>query len=155
MFDLSGLQVPLKVFVLSVTIVAFSFFEDSNVPEDSYDLAVYNFKGVESPLTLSSYLPQIGDVLSSHCMVEVAEGTSIFADRRIILDTTPAYPIGAVQGNYFVCECVRHEGSSGSPLLNNNDVVGIMHGGYGNDECVFLSASAIIKALKEHHQFSK
>lgn len=32
-----------------------SFFEDSNVPEDSYDLAVYNFKGVESPLTLSSY----------------------------------------------------------------------------------------------------
>ena len=132
-----------------------SFFEDSNVPEDSYDLAVYNFKGVESPLTLSSYLPQIGDVLSSHCMVEVAEGTSIFADRRIILDTTPAYPIGAVQGNYFVCECVRHEGSSGSPLLNNNDVVGIMHGGYGNDECVFLSASAIIKALKEHHQFSK
>ena len=58
-------------------------------------------------------------------------------------------------GNYFVCECVRHEGSSGSPLLNNNDVVGIMHGGYGNDECVFLSASAIIKALKEHHQFSK
>ena len=73
-------------------------------------------------------------------MVEVAEGTSIFADRRIILDTTPAYPIGAVHG---------------SPLLNNNDVVGIMHGGYGNDECVFLSASAIIKALKEHHQFSK
>lgn len=88
-------------------------------------------------------------------MVEVAEGTSIFADRRIILDTTPVYPIGAVQGNYFVCECVRHEGSCGSPLLNNNDVVGIMHGGYGNDECVFLSASAIIKALKEHHQFSK
>lgn len=132
-----------------------SFFEDTNVPEDSYDLAVYNFKGVESPLTLSSYLPQIGDVLSSHCMVEVAEGTSIFADRRIILDTTPAYPIGAVQGNYFVCECVRHEGSSGSPLLINNDVVGIMHGGYGNDECVFLSASAIIKALKEHHQFCK
>ena len=97
-----------------------SFFEDPNVPEDSYDLAVYNFKGVESPLTLSSYLPQIGDVLSSHCMIEVAEGTSIFADRKIILDTTPAYPIGAVQGNYFVCECVRHEGSSGSPLLNPN-----------------------------------
>lgn len=38
-----------------------SYFEDSNVLEDSYDLAVYNFKGVESQLTLSSYLPQIGD----------------------------------------------------------------------------------------------
>ena len=86
-------------------------------------------------------------------MIEVAEGTSIFADRKIILDTTPAYPIGAVQGNYFVCECVRHEGSSGSPLLMDNKVVGIMHGGYGNDECVFLSSSAITKVLKINSLF--
>ena len=132
-----------------------SFFEDSNVPEDSYDLAVYNFKSVESPLTLSPYLPQIGDVLSSLCMLEVAEGTSIFGDRRIILDTTPAYPKGIVQGNYFVCDCARHTGSSGSPLLIDNNVVGIRYGGYGNDECVFLLASAIIEVLKEHHQFDK
>ena len=34
-----------------------------------------------------------------------------------------------MEGNYFHCKCYRHEGSSGSPLIKDKHVIGIMHGG--------------------------
>ena len=45
------------------------------------------------------------------------------------IDIEPASALGEEEGNYFHCKCYRHEGSSGSPLINDNHVIGIMHGG--------------------------
>jgi hypothetical protein len=60
----------------------------------------------------------------------------------------PAYPLGKEEGYYLYCNCERFEGSSGSPLLKDDRVVGIMQGGNGFGFCAFLKTKAITHLLK-------
>lgn len=118
---------------------------DRNSPPD---VAVFNFKGVNSPLQLSDYSPKEGEEVVSLCVFE-STNNSLFASEikgTIMPDR---------MGNYFGCIINRRSTSSGSPLVIGNNVVGIMNSGHDNDVCVYLSAKSIINLLNsERHETS-
>lgn len=93
---------------------------------NSTDIAFFKFKNVEGGFSVLDYTPQKDDVLES-CCLQKKEGNTDNEEYEI--DLEPAYALGEVEGNYFHCKCNRHEGSSGSPLIKGNHVIGIMHGG--------------------------
>jgi hypothetical protein len=110
------------------------------------DVLIIRFDGINSPLHLSDYMPQKGETLESYCMHEVTDPTSLNPKCR--LSMVPAYPLGKEEGYYLYCNCERFEGSSGSPLLKDDRVVGIMQGGNGFGFCAFLKTKAITHLLK-------
>ena len=59
----------------------------------------------------------------------------------------PAVVVKEEIGNYFYCDCNRLKGSSGSPLLKDDNVVGIMHGGNDNGLCAFLKSEVVLKII--------
>ena len=67
-----------------------------------------------------------------------------------------ALVLGEEEGNYFYCKCKRFGGSSGSPLLWENQVVGIMHGGEGKYlYCAFLKIESFIHFTGIEVQYDK
>lgn len=110
------------------------------------DVAVFNFKGVSSPLHLSEYVPSKGEELLSLC---VFDNHGIFSEKSgYVLSEKKGVTMQERTGNYYGCGINRRSGSSGSPLLIGNDVVGIMQSGHDNDICVCLSAKAVIDLIK-------
>lgn len=91
------------------------------------DLAFFKFENIEGGFPVLDYIPPKDDVLDSCCLRKVKDDN--LDDQEFGLDVEPAYSLGEVEGNYFHCKCNRHEGSSGSPLIKDNRVIGIMHGG--------------------------
>ena len=91
------------------------------------DLAFFKFENIEGGFPVLDYIPPKDDVLDSCCLRKVKDDN--LDDHEFGLDVEPAYSLGEVEGNYFHCKCNRHEGSSGSPLIKDNRVIGIMHGG--------------------------
>lgn len=110
------------------------------------DVAVYSYDDIVSPLHFSEYIPRKGDILNSICFQEISIPFSI-----IVTPQAPSFDVsreravvtGKEEGNYFYCHCKRYGGSSGSPLLKDNDVVGVMHGGDDNGLCAFLKAQVL------------
>lgn len=91
------------------------------------DMAFFKFNDIEGGLLVSDYTPQKDEVFESICIKKTKDQkTSNSGDESEI---ELAYSLGEVEGNYFHCKCNRHHGSSGSPLLKDNHVIGIMHGG--------------------------
>ena len=113
---------------------------------DVLDVAIFCFDGINSSLHLSDYLPQNGETYESYCMHEIPAPTSLNPNCRLTM--VPAYPLGEEEGNYFYCNCKRYAGSSGSPLLKDDKVVGIMQGGNNFGFCAFLKTKAISYLLK-------
>lgn len=113
------------------------------------DVAVFNFKEVSSPLHLSDHVPDEGEELLSLCVFD-NRYNGIFSERsgRFVLTEKKGVAMQERAGNYFGCVINRRSGSSGSPLLIGNDVVGIMNSGHDNDICVCLSAKSVIDLLK-------
>ena len=105
------------------------------------DVAIFRFDGINSLLHLSNYIPQKGEKLENYCMHENSDRTSL--NPKSTLTMVPAYPLGEEEGNYFYCTCDRFGGSSGSPLIKENEVVGIMHGGNETGLCAFLKVKMI------------
>lgn|GEM_PF-1731746 len=91
------------------------------------DLAFFKFENIEGGFPVLDYIPQKDDVLENCCLRKVKDDN--LGDHEFGLDVELAYSLGEIEGNYFHCKCNRHEGSSGSPLIKNNHVIGIMHGG--------------------------
>lgn len=117
------------------------------------DVAVFNFKGVSSPLHLSEYVPSKGEELLSLCVFDNHNNTIFSAEpgeviEEYVLTEKRGVTMQERAGNYYGCVINRRGASSGSPLLIGNEVVGIMHGGHDNDICVCLSAKAVIDLLK-------
>lgn len=109
------------------------------------DFAVFSMNGINSPLKLSKCLPSIGDVYD--CMTFVHNNDTSMVDgfiKRVICR-------GEVLSHYyhfFSCKMdfLLHEGSSGSPLIKENTVWGILSGRDSSkrkDELFFQSASFI------------
>ena len=123
-----------------------NFIDDVDYHHDSQmeDVVMFQFKGTNSPLHLSEYIPQKVDKLASHCMREVIDLNSINPSSSYELSIIPAYPLEKEEGNYFYCECNRFAASSGSPLLKGNEVVGIMHGGDDKGICAFLKMGSVL-----------
>lgn len=130
---------------------------DRNSPPD---VAVFNFKGVNSPLRLSDYSPKEGEEVASLCVFENTNNglfavTSGEEENEFVLSEIKGTIMPDRMGNYFGCIINRRSTSSGSPLIIGNNVVGIMNSGHDNDVCVYLSAKSIINLLNsERHEIS-
>lgn len=159
-----------KRFELSDTFIRSSFFNKSDaydkiIKEDFYhnplskleyifigigniyqdptmmDIVLYPCNDIESPLRLSQHIPPKGEQLTSYCMHEEMDFSQLNPPCK--LKTVPALALGQEEGNYFYCNCEQFAGSSGSPLLNGNEVVGIMHGGNDKGLCAFLKVQMV------------
>ena len=113
---------------------------------DAGDIAVYRFVGVKSPLKLSDNSPNMGDILdSSYYYNETWHQT-----KGLVGDNNDWF-----SGNFFGWKTDSDNihptegGSSGSPLLKNNIVYGVLHAGNEEDPsiCVFTSALFVKKLL--------
>lgn len=114
-----------------------------------YDFAVFETQEYNHDLELAIDLPLIGDGLTSysykHIVIKV-EGSGIFAQ---IKETEELHISKAIVreiiGNFIVCEMSEplEKGRSGSPLIKDGKVYGILHGGHAGNPCVFLSSQAI------------
>ena len=159
-----------KRFELSDTFIRSSFFNKSDaydkiIKEDFYhnplskleyifigigniyqdptmmDIVLYPCNDIESPLRLSQHIPPKGEQLISYCIHEEMDFSQLNPPCK--LKTVPALALGQEEGNYFYCNCEQFAGSSGSPLLNGNEVVGIMHGGNDKGLCAFLKVQVV------------
>ena len=112
--------------------------EDYGNPNAS-DIAIYRFDGAKSPLKLSAELPIKGDALTSSYYYQSAwhHAIGLVGDDDWFM------------GNFFGWQTgvdtihPTEGGSSGSPLLKDNIVYGILHAGNKEDPsiCVFTAAS--------------
>ena len=115
-----------KIIELSKEVPIFIEAGDVYDPEN-IDLAYYKLNIGKSGFDVSDYIPYKNELLESYCLRDAKKNDSnnpIYES-----DIQPAYALGEVEGNYFHCKCKRYEGSSGSPLIKDNKVIGIMHGG--------------------------
>lgn len=140
-------EFPLCKVNFNGSIIEFSKYNPLYFGEGDYhdpemlDVAIFRFDGINSLLHLSNHIPQKGEKLENYCMHENSDRTSL--NPKSTLTMVPAYPLGEEEGNYFYCNCDRFGGSSGSPLIKENEVVGIMHGGNETGLCVFLKVKTI------------
>ena len=109
------------------------------------DVAIYQYNEADSSLHLSVITPQRGDTLENYCMHEVMDFNKLNPSFELKME--PATVDGDEEGNYFFCNCHRFGGSSGSPLLKGNNVVGIMHGGDDKGLCAFLKVDILLDKL--------
>jgi hypothetical protein len=116
---------------------------DTYKDKGQMDVIMYNFGTSDSPLHFNIHTPTMGEVFSSYCVNPVFDpATNKYSNKYSI---EKALVLGEEEGNYFYCKCKRFEGSSGSPLLWENQVVGIMHGGESKFlYCAFLKIDSFI-----------
>lgn len=133
--------------------IFFDEYEEDNYHDPQIeDVVIFRFENFNSPLHLSEYIPQKGDILESYCMQEIMDIYSFnpTCEQTIV----NAYPLEQEEGNYFYCKCNRLCGYSGSPLLKGNEVVGIMHGSNNKGICVFLKMGAILYHIGDYYYFN-
>lgn len=112
--------------------------------EDDFEIAVFHSKGIISPFRLGRKVA-IGDELECYSFRHKGGLNEVFH---------PIHCLGKVNGvigNFFLCTMseVLKEGSSGSPIFKENDVVGILVGCPGVDqkEILFNSISSVLSKL--------
>lgn len=127
------------------------FFEDNRLESEGYDLAIFDIPSYNSNLELDTEDVLPGMKLKSISFKSL--GTKLIKCDVNVCDY--------YEGNYFagLTSVNLKSGSSGSPVLLDNKVVGVMTKGNNNglDEpcnpnlpinfCLFLSAKAISKVL--------
>ena len=133
------------------------------------DIAIYRLNKRYNDLSFDTSLPDIGSVLQSISIKHrSAERGNITSSQRIFdklpiesheLITTKA-TVCDIKGNFIFCnmEVALEKGCSGSPLLYNNRVIGILHGGLEDDNnvpdrgklCAFQSIGSIKSALEDN-----
>lgn len=121
---------------------------------DGFDIAVYSIPNANSPLFFSDIVPEKGDVLKSCSWRLLGEE---YVECNAIVN-------GLKEGNYYAAETDEQlkSGSSGSPVFQNGEVVGILCAGNCNDDntscntglplnlCVFLSSKVILELLEKN-----
>lgn len=128
------------------------------------DFAIFKIdKEIETPLTLSEDLPLENTTYDSisHSVVkkEVKRKGSIFENLGkpslpplyfLTIHETRATVKELHKTNAIQCnmEDLLEEGRSGSPIIKNNKIFGILHGGDNGNPCVYISSLAIINYVK-------
>ena len=120
--------------------------EEEYASIDIADLAIFHFPDIGSPLHLSEKLPEPSTTLfcNYHYHYIFCESQCVVGDKDYFL------------GNFFGCRMTpihpTEGGSSGSPLLKDNIVYGILHAGNKKDTsiCVFYSAAHALHLLRQH-----
>ncbi len=129
-----------------------------NLQEEGADIAIFTLNDYCSPLQLDNYKPTKGDVLESvsyeHIVESCSNSSSVFNSpyREWYEKHSCNATVEKVAGNFFQCNTsiLLKPGSSGSPLLKDGKVCGILSCGKpGSNQCVFLSASSVLKMLKD------
>lgn len=130
------------------------------------DFIAYHIPGLRSPLQLAKYAPQKGEVLDC-CFFHNAKPTNVLElptdDSKPYYWKTKGTVFGpeGFSGDFFGASFTPTHptdgGSSGSPLLKDNIVYGILHAGNPNDEddnnkphpeiCIFYAAYAVGETL--------
>ena len=125
------------------------YIGEGNVHHDPtmIDVAIYQYDDINSPLKLTSNIPQEEDGFDSYSTYEVMDFTSL--NPSCELKRVSAFARGIEEGNYFYCDCKQYGGSSGSPLIRGNQVIGIMHGGDGNGLCAFLRTDVVSMIISQ------
>lgn len=123
---------------------------------NGYDVAVFQLNGVNSPLKLSINLPSFGKELLSCCYShKVNTSSKIFCYKESWVREERVGKVTSLYDNYFECqfEDSLSRGSSGSPIMDGEEVVGILYGdkeGKNSSKTIlFLSSTAILHYLNE------
>lgn len=134
----------------------YSFDDKESLGTKASDIAEFKLEGVApSPLALAEDSPSNGDVLTSvsylHYGKKNPNTTSVFdATIEVYEKLVCNAKVTELSNNFFVCdmEVQLKPGSSGSPVLDGNKVVGILHGGK-DKQCVFQSTESIFKFINK------
>ena len=137
-----------------------AIFWDSNENDpNGLDLAIFRIPDVMSPLKIGTYTPKLGDKLESisyrHWEEKIGLGMIVHYD----IINCVAEASGDIEGNYYATTTTAtlKQGSSGSPVFLDGEIVGILHGGNNNglnepcnpmlplNFCYYLTSSAILK----------
>lgn len=121
------------------------FLRYDDKDEEGYDVAVFDLPLVESPLVFADGLPAAGESMESISWRSVPQGSEYVRCDASVLDVR--------EGNYFYADTdvLLREGSSGSPLLKDGKVYGMLcAGSEGTPLCAFLSAESIGKLISEY-----
>ncbi len=134
-------------FELSANSLSQKYIGEGDINHDPtlIDLAMFKCNLIDSPLHLSEYTFHKDETLLNYCKHEVTDTSRLNPTYK--LEKVTAIITGEEEGNYFYCTCKQYPGSSGSPLLKGNLVIGIMHGGDCNELCAFLKADVALKLL--------
>lgn len=134
----------------------YSFDDKDSLDTNASDVAVFKLEGVTpSPLTLAEDSPSNDDDLTSisylHYGKKNPNATSVFdATIEVYEKLVCNAKVIKLSNNFFVCdmEVQLKPGSSGSPVLDGNKVVGILHGGK-ESQCVFQSSESLVQLMKK------
>jgi len=115
---------------------------------DDYEIAIFPSKGIVSPLKLGNK-NSFGDELDCYSIKHVGG-----KDERYIPILCKGR-VSEVKGNFFLCSMseILTEGSSGSPIFNGDELVGILVGCLGavKKNILFNSISSILPII--NHTF--
>lgn len=127
-----------------------STLDSESTFENGLDIAVFPIDSVNSPLEFADKPVEIG-----------AELTSLCAFRRYSEEYGEAWSVERIpgrvtheMGNFFKCDLswALHEGSSGSPILLDDKVIGLLCGNFREDpenRILYLKVSAITNFLEQ------
>ena len=117
---------------------------DKNNPAS--DLAIYDMPDIKSSLTLADYELVEGQTFTSISYREVSQGTELIECKAKIRLEREEYMFAADT------DVMLKPGSSGSPLLDDKKVIGMLvRGKECTSMCVYLNSKAIINTLKQHN----
>lgn len=106
------------------------------------DIAVFQVQGVNSPLSFSLDVTAKGMKAKCPTWRTVAQGSEYLECEAVVNDEE--------EGNYFGADTdeLLREGASGSPLILDSKVAGMLCAGeVGTPFCLFLSSKAIIEEV--------
>lgn len=123
------------------------------------DIAIFRIDGLSSPLVLASELLEVGSSYTNAYFVdksvpseEINLPAFLKNNTETVLEQSDSLFEGLMEGNFFACktEKVLKEGNSGCPLVKDNNVYGILHGGVpGEHKCVYQTAQSIKRIMKK------
>ncbi len=130
---------------------------------DLLDVAVYVLpETLESPLKLTDEVPPPTTKLTNWHYNHIVKKSTRASDNVFLNLNTEIWKLTSIDGiikttqdNQYYFQCTMDlplkQGFSGSPIIKNNFVYGILYGGEGegneSKECFFLSSKAIIELL--------
>jgi len=118
-----------------------------------FDFAAFRTQEYNYDLELATELPATGDELKNYSYkhtVTKMEDSRIFAQLKETEELHISKAIvREIIGNFIICEMSEplEKGRSGSPLIKEGKVYGILHGGQEGNPCAFLSSQAIKRIM--------